>query len=241
MARIIAPLATSRGQQVRCRPITSHTRTASVTLPASFHTTPPASSSLAKLYEVANVVLPNAIAESTRFTSSPRACDTTTPALVMIPTGIGSSIASPSAQSDNDPSSSGPLPAMVVGTGSVLGAVAFVSLLALALIFYHRERSVRSHCHVNPNLKKHHLSISPVPPPGSGEQGEMIITPFPPRDLGFIIEPGGPVDGRAGEISELEWRVSRESVSESYNHQVGLHTRPTPPMTPTPPVLHWDV
>ncbi|KAF8836154.1 hypothetical protein BDN67DRAFT_974552 [Paxillus ammoniavirescens] len=207
MARILAPLATNRGQPARCRPTTSHTRIASEALHFSSHVTPPPSASLGQLCQVIND--PNTIAESGRFTSSPRACDTTTPALVMVPTGIGSSVTSPIAQSNHDHSSSNALPsnkhmAILIGIASVL----CVLLLALTFIFYHRGHGIRSHCHVNPNLKKRHLSISPVPPTGSREQGDMIITPFPLRDSGIIIEPGDPVDARAVEICELEWRVS---------------------------------
>ncbi|KIJ12399.1 hypothetical protein PAXINDRAFT_101220 [Paxillus involutus ATCC 200175] len=256
MARIIAPLATSKAQPARCRPtIASHTRNASDTLSASSNATPPASASPAKLYEVASGVLPNNIAESAQFTSSPRAFDTITHALVTVPTVIGNSAASPTAQSNNDYPSSGPLPsnnhmAILVGIGSA-GAIAVVLMLVLMFLFYHRGRRIRSHCHVNPNLKKRHLSVSPVPPTYSSEQGKMIITPFPHSGSGIIIEPGGPVDA---EICELEWRVSHrfgedqrsedgvcDSVSDSHSHQVSFHTRPTTPMTATPPVLHWSV
>ncbi|KIK79601.1 hypothetical protein PAXRUDRAFT_769033, partial [Paxillus rubicundulus Ve08.2h10] len=158
-----------------------------VRLPAS-HTTPSASASLAKLYEVASGVLPSTIAEIARSTSSSLALNTITPALVINllyiapPTDMGSSVSSSSANNDypySSPLSFNKRMATLVGIGSVLGAIVFVLILALIFLSYHRGRSIRSHCHVNLDLKRRHLSISPVPPIGSGEQGKVMITQFP--------------------------------------------------------------
>ncbi|KAF8836150.1 hypothetical protein BDN67DRAFT_974546 [Paxillus ammoniavirescens] len=260
MARMTAPLVTTKAQPARCHPtIASHTHNASETLSASSNATPPTSASPARLYEVASGALPNTIIESARFTSSPPAFDTITHALVTVPTGIGTSIASQSAQFNTDYSSGSALPSnkyVTILVGSVLGGIAFISILALTLISYRRGRCTRSRCHVNPNLKKRHLSVTPVHPTGSGEEGRMVITPFPHSSSGvIIIGPGGPADAGVGEEEMYEeWRVSPhrfaedrqsehwvcDSASASNNHQVSSHTRPTTPMPPTPPVLHWS-